>query len=43
MPVTAKRVRMDPWLVRSTVILILFSSSKTKGCIEEDIRWNILL
>jgi hypothetical protein len=43
MPVTAKRVRIDPWLVRSAVILILFASSKTKGCIEIDVSWNVLV
>lgn len=42
-PVTVKRVRIDPWLVRSTVILILFVRSKTKSFIEVNISWKILV
>jgi hypothetical protein len=43
MPVTAQQVRIDTWLVPSIVLLILFASSKTKGVIEVDISWNILV
>jgi len=43
MPVTAKRVHIDTWLVPSIVVLISFASSKTKGFIEVDIGWNILV
>jgi hypothetical protein len=41
MPVTVKRVRIDPWLVRSTVILIWFVRSETKSLIEVSISWKI--
>jgi len=43
MPVTVKRVRIDPWLVRSTVILIWFVRSETKSLIEVSISWKILV
>jgi len=43
MAVTAKRVHIDPWLVRSTVILILFASSKTESFIEVNVSWKIFV